>query len=80
MPGAEHLPFNPYELALETRMRRTFASVNVRPEDKRVLDALQGLLSFHEGRALSQWDVFTIVLADALANRDGVVARTGFAG
>jgi len=61
-------------------MSRAFACINVRPEDKVVLDALQGLLSFHKGRKLSQWDVFTVLLADALTNREGVVAQTGFAG
>ena len=54
VPGARHLPFEPRELALEGAPARRLASVNVRMEDKAVFDAMQGLLSFHRGRSLTQ--------------------------
>jgi hypothetical protein len=79
VPGAEHMPFDPHELALEKAPLPRFGTVNVRPEDKAVFDAMQQLMSFHRGRSITQWELFTILLADAMTNRKGVLAETGFA-
>ncbi|MEA3200615.1 MAG: hypothetical protein QOE90_2043 [Thermoplasmata archaeon] len=80
VPGAEHVPFNPYELALETPPPPRLGSINVRPEDKAVFDAVQKLVSFHRGRSVTQWELFTMLLADAVANKRGLLAETGFGG
>ncbi|GEM_PF-3887645 len=78
-PGAQHMPFDPHALIMETPLPPRLASINVRPEDKAVFDAMQGLVTFHRGRPVTHWELFTMILADAMTNQDGVLAETGFA-
>lgn len=59
-----------YELVPELPVARAFSSVNVRREDKEVFDQLQKWWSAMEDRDLSQWDVFSRVLAFALEHRE----------
>lgn len=58
----------PVALALEEPPGRGTSSLNVRHEDKVVFDALQAWWSVEQGRALSQWDAFSVLLALALEN------------
>lgn len=51
--------------------RRALACLNVRREEKRVVDHLQSWWSLRWGRELSQCDVFSILLAAAM--RSGLV-------
>lgn len=67
-----------YELAIETPLRRALTSVNLRPEDKAVFDALQAFYSLRQGRALRQWEVFSLVLAEALASQEAELRAAGF--
>jgi hypothetical protein len=80
VPGEAHVPFDPYELLFEAPPPPRLATINVRLEDKAVFDAMQGLINFHKGRRVSQWELFTIVLADAIASPEGAAAQTGFSG
>lgn len=51
--------------------RRALACMNVRHEEKRVVDLLQSWWALRSGRSLSQCDVFSVLLAAAL--RSGLV-------
>lgn len=59
------------ELAVETPVVRKTATVQVRPEDKVLFDALQAWYLFTAGKRLTQWELFTLVLVDALENQAG---------
>lgn len=67
-----------FELVAEAPVRRATACVNVRWEDKEVFDAVRAWLSYRRGRVVSQWDVFSFVLATALENDSSELARAGF--
>lgn len=67
--------FTPYELALEVPPPRRTVTIQVLPEDKEVFDALQAWHLFRRGRRLTQWEVFTLLLADGLANAEGTFAE-----
>lgn len=66
-------PPPPVELAFETPVLQKTSAVQVRPEDKQVFDALQAWWHFRHGKKLTQWEMFTIVLTTAVANRDGAL-------
>jgi hypothetical protein len=57
-----------YELVPEERPQRGLACVNVGREDKEVFDLLQWWWSMREGRALSQWEVASRLLALGLSH------------
>lgn len=59
-----------FELAFEEPVRRGTACVNIRHEDKAVFDAIQLWASHRRARSLSQWEVFSLVLAAALGNKE----------
>lgn len=61
--GPDHV-----ELAFEAPVRRGTACVNVRWEDKAVFDAVRAWLSWRRGEVVTQWEVFTYLLAVALQN------------
>lgn len=65
------LPFLQQLPKTDGEPRRALACLNVRREEKRVVDHLQTWWSLTSGRDLSQCDVFSIVLAAAL--RSGLV-------
>lgn len=58
------------ELVPQVRAGRGVATVNVSREDKEVFDAVQLWLQQRLGRGLSQWDVFSFLLGEALGNED----------
>lgn len=58
------------ELALDLPPVRRFATVQVLREDKFVFDALQGWYRAQTGRPVFQWDLFTLLLVEAL-DHDG---------
>lgn len=62
-----------FELVPHQRARRGLATVNVAYEDKEVFDAIHMWLSHLRGRTLAQWDVFSYLLAEALANKDSAL-------
>lgn len=64
-----------YELAFEEPVRRGTASLNIRHEDKAVFDAIQLWASHRRGRALTQWEAFSLILAAALGNKEAEVAN-----
>lgn len=47
---------------------RLLATLNVGRQEKAVFDAFQAWLSYREGRAVHQWEVFAVVLEAALTN------------
>ena len=62
------------ELAVGTPPVRKVATLAVRYEDKEVSDALQAWYHVRFGRPVTQWELFSLVLAAALANEGGVFA------
>lgn len=57
--------FEPHYLELESRPERSFVTIMVRREDKEAFDALQMWLAYREGRRVTQWEMFNLVLAEA---------------
>jgi len=66
-------PLPPVELAFETPVVQKTSTVQVRPEDKLVFDALQAWWHFRHGKRMTQWELFSVVLACAVANREGAL-------
>lgn len=73
-PTDPSAPPRDVELAVETPVVRKTATVQVRPEDKAVFDALQAWWHFRHGSRLTQWELFSLVLAAAVSNREGALA------
>ena len=69
--GASGPSFPPYELALDAPAEPRLATVQVSREDKAVFDALQAWWLFRRGRRLTQWELFSLLLGDALGNDAG---------
>ena len=61
-------PLVPYVPQLDGLPRRAWGSWNVRHEDKRRLDLVHAWLCKERGAPLTQWDVFSLVLAGFLAH------------
>lgn len=59
------------ELAFETAPLRKVATYQIRYEDKVVSDALQAWHLWRYGKRVTQWELYSIVLAAALENRSG---------
>lgn len=59
------------ELVRDGPVVRKVTAVGVRYDDKVVFDALQAWWLIHRGERLAQWDLFSVVLSEALANRGG---------
>lgn len=76
---APSVPFAPFELAVEMPPPRRTRTIQLRVEDKEVFDSLQAWWFYETGQRLPQWEVFTLVLADALENPSGRFVRAGFA-
>lgn len=74
LPRDPAAPQLPVELALETPVVQKTATLQVRPEDKAVFDALQAWWHFRMGKRLTQWELFTIVIAAAVSNEKGALA------
>lgn len=62
------------ELAFETAPIQKVATIQARFEDKDVFDALQAWFRVRHGRALTQWELFSIVLAVALGADDSILS------
>lgn len=62
------------ELAPEEAPPIRLRMVALRPDDKELFDKVQDFLAWREGRRFAQWDVFTIILAEALEKDGGRVA------
>jgi hypothetical protein len=60
------IPYSPPLPRTDGAPRRAHACLNVRREEKRVVDHLQSYWSLRSGRELAQADAFSIVLAAAL--------------
>ncbi|HVM44374.1 MAG TPA: hypothetical protein VM582_00460, partial [Candidatus Thermoplasmatota archaeon] len=73
-PGARALPPGSLELAVEGPVVRKTATVQIRPEDKEVFDALQAWWFLRHGRRVTQWELFTELLAAATEARGGPFA------
>lgn len=54
------------DLVFDSNPSRALTSVNVRRDDKDVFDILQAYWTIRKGRALTQWETFTVVLAESL--------------
>lgn len=63
--------FPPVELALDVFPQARLATVMLRREDKEVFDALQAWWHFRHGRRLTQWELFSLILAEALEDPAG---------
>lgn len=50
---------------------RRFVSVGVTREDKEALDAVQAWYSFRMGRRVPHWELFNLLLAEAVQNEKG---------
>ena len=61
-------PFPPFDPVPPTRV---LASINIRRDAKSLFDAMQMWLSYKEGRAMQQWEVFEVLFLAALADQDG---------
>ncbi len=61
----------PMELALDAFPVARTQVIALRREDKEVFDALQAWWHFRQGKRLTQWELFSLLLADALENADG---------
>ena len=59
------------ELALEEPPVRRFVNLSITREDKEAADSVQAWYSFREGRRVPHWELFNLVLAEALANPEG---------
>lgn len=59
------------ELALDLGPERQFINVCVSREDKEALDAVQAWYSYREARRVPHWELFNLLLAEALANPEG---------
>lgn len=59
------------ELALESLPVRKVATFAVRWEDKVILDSMQAWWSYKNRQRMTQWELVSFVVSDALANRDG---------
>lgn len=46
----------------------------LRPDDKDVMDALKAWFRVRYGRSVTQWELFSIVLACALSNEESLLA------
>lgn len=70
-----------YELVPDLPVRRATATVNIRWDDKTVFDGIKTWLQYERGRPITQWDVFTFILAAALENEASPLhkARLNFA-
>lgn len=64
-----------YELVPDGPVLPNVSSVKIRRDDKEVFDQLQAWWSVTEGRALTQWEAFTILLACACESRRARVPR-----
>lgn len=62
------------ELVVDGPVVQKVATVAVRPDDKQVFDALQSWWRLQYGERLTQWELFTHVLAAALEDGSGVFA------
>ena len=60
-----------HELALDTGPQRAFVNVSVTRDDKEALEAVQAWYSFREGRRVPHWELFNLILAEALQNEKG---------
>lgn len=69
--GVGRAGWQEYELALDVFPRARTCMVALRREDKEVFDALQAWWHFRHGRRLTQWELFSLVLAEALENPGG---------
>lgn len=58
-------------LALDTDPERQFINICVSREDKEALDAIQAWYSYREARRVPHWELFNLILAEALANPSG---------
>ena len=65
------LPLDVFDLAVDAPMVRKVATIAVRPDDKEVFDAVQAWWHFRHKERLTQWELFTAVLAGALTNEKG---------
>ena len=61
------------ELVVDGPLEAQLTSINVRRDDKAAFDQVQGWLTVRLGKRVSQWEVFTVLLAEATANREGVL-------
>ena len=60
-----------HELAIHEAPERRFVNISVTREDKEAFDAVQAWYSFRAGRRVPHWELFNLVLADALDRQDG---------
>ena len=64
-----------FELVPEARATRGTFTINVSPADKEVFDAVKWWLSHKRGRPVTQWDVFSYLLGEALGNERSDLRR-----
>lgn len=50
---------------------RRFINLSITREDKEATDAVQGWFSFREGRRVPLWELYNVILAEALENEQG---------
>lgn len=73
LPGPAFPPGS-LELAFETQPVRKVATLQTRFEDKDVTDALQAWVRVRFGRSLTQWELYSFILAAALSNESSLFA------
>ena len=56
---------------MEVAPPRRTSSVEVRREDKELFDALQAWWLLRHGERLTQWELFTVLLVEALEGEGG---------
>ena len=65
LPGPHH------ELAIAVPPERRFVNVGVTREDKEAADTIQAWYSFREGRRVPHWELYNLLLAEAVENEKG---------
>lgn len=55
----------------ERRPVRRYVNVVVLRDDKEAADTVKGWYSFHQGRAVPHWELYNLLLAEALQNEKG---------
>ncbi|HUR69029.1 MAG TPA: hypothetical protein VM370_07255 [Candidatus Thermoplasmatota archaeon] len=65
------------EPALEEPQIRRFVNLSITRLDKEATDTVQAWFSFREGRRVPLWELYNLILAEALENREGRFYRMG---
>lgn len=60
-----------HELALQEPQVRRFVNLSVSREDKEAADTVQAWYGFQVGRRVPHWELYNLVLAEALQNERG---------